>query len=311
MRVFVAGATGAIGRRIVPLLLGQGHTVTAAGRSPAALHALAAAGATPALLDLLDGPAVHAAVAGHDAVINVATRVPSPSRMLFPGAWKPMDRIRTTGSANIAGAAIANGVGRLIQESYAPTYPDSGNQWITERTPIAPARHARSVGDAEHSALSLTAAGGTAVILRFANFYGPGDAFAEQVFKAVRKGWSPFLGTPDGYLPLVTHDDAAAAAVAALTLPAGFYNVVDDEPMTREALVTSIARQLGTRPPKFLPPWLARLGGSLGDTLSRSLRISNRKLREASSWSPTVPNGRLGFELALAGETTADQSRTP
>lgn len=311
MRVFVAGATGALGRRIVPLLLRHGHSVTAAGRSSTALRDLATAGATPAPLDLFDVPGVHRALVGQDAVINVATRVPSPTRMLLPGAWREMNRIRTHGSAIIVQAAIANGVERLIQESYAPIYPDSGDEWITERTPTIPARYNRSVADAERSALSLADAGVTGVILRFAMLYGPGDGFVGQVFNSVRKGWSPFLGAPDGYLSVVTHADAATAALATLAVPAGIYNVVDDEPMTRQALVTSIAQLLGTNPPTFMPPWVARLGGSLGETLSRSLRISNRKLRDIASWSPTVPNARLGFELALASENdTAQRARS-
>lgn len=303
MRVFVVGATGALGRRIVPRLLAQGHEVTAAGRDADRLHQLAALGATPAPCDLFDAAAIHRAMRGHDAVINVATRVPSPTRMLLPGAWRAMDRVRTEGAAIVADAVIANKVGRLVQESFAPTYPDAGDRWITERTAIAPAHYNRSVAAAESSALRVVKAGATAVILRFGMLYGPGDPFAEQVFGSIRKGWSPFLGRPDGYLPLVTHDDAAAAAVAALAAPSGFYNIVDDEPMTREDLASSLATMLGVKPPRSMPLWVGRLAGSLGETLGRSLRISNRKFREATGWVPETPSAAVGFRHALEAAT--------
>jgi nucleoside-diphosphate-sugar epimerase len=110
----------------------------------------------------------------------------------------------------------------------------------------------------------------------------------------------PFLGRRDGYVSLVTQDDAARAVVAAVKAPAGIYNVVDDEPMTRQALGDAIAKLLGVKPPKFMPPWVAKLGGSLGETLARSLRISNGKLKEATGWQPTVRSARDGFRLVLA-----------
>ncbi len=301
MRVFVAGATGALGRRIVPLLLGQGHTVTASGRSAGRLAELASLGAATSRLDLLDAEAVRAAVARHDAVVNVATRVPAPSRMLMPGAWRAMDRIRTEGAANVAHAVIAAGVGRLVQESFAPVYPDGGDRWISEATPIAPSRYNRSVAAAEASASGVEREGGTAVVLRYGMLYGPGDDFAEQVLGSIRRGWAPFLGRSEGYLALVTHDDAAAATLAALTVPGGLYNVVDDAPMTRAALATALSTMLGVRMPRLMPAWTAMLAGSVGDMLARSLRVSNRKLREASGWAPRSPSAREGFGLALGG----------
>lgn len=300
MRVFVVGATGALGRRIVPGLLAQGHDVTAVGRSAERLRALASLGATPAQCDLFDRTAIHRAMAGHDAVINVATRVPSPTRMLFPGAWRAMNRVRTEGAAIVAEGVVANHVGRLIQESYAPVYPDCADRWITEATATTPARYNRSVAAAE--SIALRAEGTDAVILRFAMLYGPNDPFADQVFGAIGKGWSPFLGRPGGYLPFVTHDDAASAVVAALDVPPGVFNIVDDEPMTREALASRVAQMLGVRPPRALPLWVARLAGSLGETLARSLRISNRRFKEASGWTPSTPNAARGLERILQGQ---------
>ncbi len=296
MRVFVAGATGALGRHIVPLLIERGHSVTAAGRSPERLQQLSSLGASPAPLDLFDAAAVRRAMAGHDVVVNVATRVPPPKRMFFPGAWKAMDRVRREGSAILADAAIANNVARIVQESFAPIYPDSGDRWINESTIATPARYNRTVAAAEASASRVGKTGAAVVILRYALLYGPGDPFARQIFSSIRNGWAPFFGRRDGFLSMVTQDDAAAATVAAVSLSGGVYNVVDDEPLTREAIATSVANMLATRPPKFLPSWVAMLAGSLGETLTRSLRISNRKLKEASAWAPATPSVREAFE---------------
>jgi nucleoside-diphosphate-sugar epimerase len=302
MRVFVVGATGVLGQRVVPSLLERGHAVTGVGRSPERLAALARRGMKPAPLDIFDATAVRRAMEGHDAVVNLATHVPANSRMFLPGAWKEMDHVRRDGSAVLADAAIATGIARFVQESFALIYPDSGDRWITEETAPNAARYNRSVLDAERSAARITAAGGTAVALRFALLYGPGDAFAQQVLATVRRGWMPFFGRPDGYVSLVTQEDAAAAVVAALGVPNGIYNVIDDEPLTRADLADALAKLLGVKTPRFLPRWVAKLGGSLGETLARSERISNRKLRTASDWAPRSPSAREGFRRVLDAE---------
>jgi nucleoside-diphosphate-sugar epimerase len=109
----------------------------------------------------------------------------------------------------------------------------------------------------------------------------------------------PYLGRPDAYVPLIRHEDAAAAVVAALSVPAGVYNVVDDEPLTRRELGGAIARALRVKAPRMLPAWLAKLGGPAAETIARSLRISNRKLRDAAGWAPRYPSAREGWRLAV------------
>ena len=299
MRVFVTGATGVIGRRVVPALRARGHHVTAAARPSPRLDALAQQGATPLPLDIFDPPAVRQALRGQDAVVNLATHVPQNGRAFLLGAWKAMDRVRREGSAILANAAAAVGAHRFIQESFAATYPDSGSNWITEATPSRAAKYNRSVLDAEASAMRFAAMGGTSVILRFAFFYGPNDPFTEQLVGMARKGWLPLLGPPEAYFPMVTHDDAAAAVVTAIDGPAGTYNVVDDQPLTHRAIGDALARILDVRPPRLLPAWVARLGGSLGETLARSLRVSNAKLKGATGWRPSVPNAEDGLRRAV------------
>ena len=139
MRVFITGATGVIGSRAVPLLLQAGHAVTAASRSEHNREALRRAGAAPADVDLFDVDSVRRVIAGHDVVINLATHIPSSAvKIMIRWAWRTNDRIRREASAAIATAAIEEGVGRMIQESFALIYPDRGDAWIDESMPVAP-----------------------------------------------------------------------------------------------------------------------------------------------------------------------------
>lgn len=295
MRILFTGATGVIGRRAIPQLIAQGHHVTAVGRTPEARRDLEAMGAEPLALDLFDGVSVALAVNGHDTVINLATHIPrSAGRMLLPFAWRENDRIRRDASAILVEAALTSGVTRVIQESFAPIYRDAGGDWIDERWPVQPVRYNRSVLDAEASARRFTAGGGTGVVLRFAWFYGA-DAFGETFVRSIRKGWSPLPGSPSAYFSSVTHDDAASAVVAALGVPAGIYNVADDEPLTHRDYVNALAEAVGAPPPHFLPALAGRLMGSLGGLMSRSERISNRRFKDVSGWAPTYTSAREGW----------------
>ena len=305
MRIFVAGATGVLGTRVVPLLVSAGHDVTAVGRTPDKRARLERLGARGVDVDLFDPGAVHRAVPGHDAIVNLATAVPSPVwRGLLPGAWHEMDRVRRHVSANLVEAAIASGTARrIVQESFAPIYPDSGDRWIDESSPVRPGTYNRSVLDAESNAERFARTGGSAVVLRFGGLYGPNDAATAQIIDTVRRGWFPLFGRPESWFSFVAFEDAAAAVVAALGVPGGIYNVVEREPLRRRELAEGLARLLGVKPPRFLPSWTARLVGSLGETLSRSLRISSRKLERASGWSPTFATTLDGLAAVLARAT--------
>jgi len=306
MRVFVTGATGAIGRRAVPLLLASGHRVTTLGRSPASRAALAALGAEPIAVDLFDEDGVRRAVAGHDAVINLATHIPKTvGAMLLPWSWWENDRIRGVASGIVARAARDAGVARLIQESFAPMYADAGDRWIDERNPIRPARYNRTTVIAEHAAAGFTEAGGQGVVLRFAAFYGP-DPLGRAFVSSVRKGRSPLVGPPEAYFSSISQDDAAGAAVAALDAPPGTYNAADDEPLRRREYVDALAAALGVAPPRFAPAWTARLLGSAGELMARSVRISNAALKAATGWAPRYPSVREGWPAVLGRHGAAE-----
>ncbi len=119
------------------------------------------------------------------------------------------------------------------------------------------------------------------------------------MIRLVRKGWAPLPGAADAYVSSVSHDDAASAVFAALTLPAGTYNVVDDEPLVRSVYFGLLAQELGVPPPRLQPAWTTRLFGSLGELLARSQRISNRRLRKATGWTPAYPSMRQGWRAVL------------
>lgn len=298
MKILLTGATGVIGRRVLPELIERGHTVTAIGRSPEKRERLQRAGARAVDADLFDLATVRSAVAGHDAIINLATHIPpSTVRMLLPWSWRENDRVRRQGSATLVDAAIAEGVTRVVQESFAPVYVANGEAWIDESQAQKPVRYNMSVLDAERSAERFTATGGTGVILRFAGFYGPDAFHIAEMLDTMRKGWAPIPGRADAFISAISHDDAASASVAALAIPAGAYNVSDDEPLRRSEWVQHLADSFGIAQPKPMPMWMVGLGGSTMELLSRSQRMSNHRLRGVSSWKPRYPSVREGFRV--------------
>jgi len=310
LKILVTGATGVVGRRLVPSLLQSGHRVTAIARSPKKREALTRLGATAIDVDLFAPDLVRRAAAGSDVIVNLATHMPPTfTKAVRRTAWTENDRLRSAGSANLVDAALAEGVGRFLQESFAPIYPDCGDRWIEENMPLEPVRYNRTVLDAESSAARFTAEGGTGIVLRYAGFYGPDSRFLSEGVRRVRAGRAFLPGAPDAFVSSVSHDDAAAATAAALAVPAGVYNVSDDEPLTRREYFDSLAKALGVPPPKLLPSWTRWLFGSLGELLSRSQRISNRKLKSVSRWRPKSPSIREGWPSVVEGLPQPNEDR--
>jgi nucleoside-diphosphate-sugar epimerase len=281
------------------MLVRAGADVTAVSRSSAKSDQLRKQGATPVKVDLFDPPAVQDAVAGHHTVINMATSIPSGSRLLLPGAFNENIRIRREASQNLALAAIAARAQRFVQESFAPAYPDRGDEWIDESVPIEPSKYIESVRDAESAAAEFTKSGGAGVVLRFSMFYGPDSSLTLDMLNFVRKGIAPVFGGGDGYMSSIWTDDAAAGVFAALKVPAGVYNVTDDAPVRRREAVELLASALGVKSPGIPPKWVTTMMGSVGETLGRSHRLSNAKFRQASGWVPKVPGVREGWKVLM------------
>jgi nucleoside-diphosphate-sugar epimerase len=301
MRILVTGATGVVGRRVVPRLVEAGHEVSASTRSADKRRDMERAGARPVDLDLLDRDSVRSAVAGQEVVINLATHMPgSTLRFFLPWSWRENDRLRREGSRRLAEAADEAGVGRFIQESFAPAYPDRGGEWIDEAVPLAPANYNLTVLDAERSAEWFASRGRAGVVVRFGDFYGHDARHVADFVKSVRKGWAPLPGPLDGYVSSISHDDAATAVLAALDLASGAYNVVDDAPVTRRDYFGALAAALDVPAPRPLPGWAVPLMGSVGELMARSQRVANRKLRAAAGFRPRYPSVREGWPAVIA-----------
>jgi nucleoside-diphosphate-sugar epimerase len=295
MRVFVTGGTGAIGSYAVPALIAAGHDVTAMARSDGKAAILTSQGAKAVQVSLFDRTGLAAQFNDHDAVVNLASALPSPARFMLRSAWSDCERIRTEGSANIVDAAVSAGVGRLVQESVAMIYRDGGDEWIDEdwpvdRFPIAAGNHA-----AEFNAHRMAESGCDAVILRFGLFYGPGAAHSEQIMGLARRHIAFQAGRPDTYLSSIHLADAASAVVAALTCPVGTYNVVDHHPVTRKQNTQAMAVAVGCGPSLIGPGRLALLLGDRTTSLTRSLRVGNHRFRAVTDWEPRYPSVWEGY----------------
>ena len=300
MKVFLLGGTGAIGRYALPALVGDGHEVSALARTPAKANAVAGQGACPVTVSMFDRAALADAFSGHDAVVNLATSMPSSATFVIRRAWRPTERVRIEGSAAVVDAALAAGVGRLVQESVSMIYPDRGDQWIDESVEPDLYPFARGNLAAETSAGRFAKEGGTGVVLRLGLFYGPGARHSEEFLALARRHVIPLLGRPDSYTSSIHVADGGAAVAAALRVPGGTYNVVDDVPLTKREYADALANAAARRPWIRGPGRLALLLGDRTTSLTRSLRVSNRRFRDASSWQPNYPSAREGW-LATAG----------
>jgi nucleoside-diphosphate-sugar epimerase len=301
MKVFVSGATGVLGQQAVPALVAAGHQVSAVARTPAKAQAVRAAGAEPVAVDLFDATAVRKAVAGHHAVVNLATHIPPATRAARRGAWADNDRIRREVSAHLAEAALAEDLPRMVQESIGFLYADGGDSWLAEDAPTSPTPVTASALDAEANARRLAAGGGAAVVLRFGQFYGPTAGHTREMVQAARRLRVAVLpGPPQGFASSVHTDDLGPAVVAALEAPSGIYNVCDDEPVRRAEWAALLAAAVGRD--RLLNPGrlAAALGGRTAEAVGRSQRMSNARFRQATGWAPVVPSVRTGLPATVA-----------
>ena len=297
--VFVAGATGVVGLPAVHALVADGHRVTAVARSPEKADALRALGAEPVALDLFDADAVKGATADHDVIVNLTTRIPPASKAWRASAWAENERIRHEVSGHLADAALAHGAERYVQEALAFAYADHGDTWITEDEPLDPPTGLAGVQRAEANAARVTAAGAVGVVLRFGNFYGPGSDYSQDSLRMARRRISTALGPDDAFWSPIHSDDAGAAVAAALRAPAGAYNVVDDEPLTRAQNDQALADAVGVASLRRPPRAVLRLAEGRAPIMTRSIRASNTAFRTATGWSPGFPSTREGWTAVV------------
>jgi nucleoside-diphosphate-sugar epimerase len=295
VRVFLLGGTGAIGTYALQTLVAAGHEVSALVRTPEKAAAVRAQRADPVVVSMFDRAAIVACLDGHDAIVNLATAMPSMATFVFRWAWRPTERVRIEGSAVVVDAALAAGVPRLVQESVSMVYPDRGDDWIDEDVEPDPYPNARGNLAAEASATRFSASGGIGVVLRLGLFCGPGARHSEQFLAMARHHVVPLIGHPESYLSSIHVADGATAVASALHVPAGTYNVVDDEPLTKREYAEALAFAAGKRPWVRGPGRMASMLGDRMASLTRSMRVSNRRFREASGWQPRYRSAREGW----------------
>lgn len=300
MRVFVIGASGAIGARLVPQLVERGHQVIGTCRSPDKIERLRALGAEPVVLDALDARAVGQAVsaAKPDAIVHQATGLANLSDFKnFDRSFAQTNRLRTEGTDFLLAAARETGVRRFVAQSYASArYARVGGPVKTEEDPLdsAPVPAMRETWAAlAHLDEAVTGAGGIA--LRYGAFYGaPNDALIEPL----RRRQYPIVGDGGGVTSFIHLDDAASATVLALEHDGpAIYNIVDDEPAPAREWLPVAAQALGAGPPRHVPAWLARLfaGEAVVMMATESRGASNAKAKRGLGWTLRYPSWRQGF----------------
>jgi 2-alkyl-3-oxoalkanoate reductase len=312
MRIFVAGATGALGRRLVPLLVADGHQVTAMTRSAGKAAGLRAAGAAPVVADALDREAVDRVVAAArpEVVVHQLTDLAgTTSFRKFDREFAGTNRLRTEGTDHLVAAARAAGARRLVAQSFAGwPFARVGGPVKTEDDPLdpdPPAELRRTLDAIRHlEAAVLGAEGLEGVVLRYGGFYGPGTSAGSDGFMAgeLRRRRFPVVGAGTGVWSFVHIDDAATATVAAVERGApGIYQVVDDDPAPVSDWLPALAAAVGAPPPRRVPAWLARLlAGDHGVVLMTEVRgASNAKAKRDLGWHPAHPSWREGFRSAL------------
>jgi nucleoside-diphosphate-sugar epimerase len=295
VRVFLAGATGALGRPTLERLLGAGHRVRALVRREADAQWARERGAEPVEVDLFDPSALGRGVAGCDAVLHFATKIPPPGRITRRRGAEN-DRLRRDASRLLVDAAAAAGAGVYVQESIAFVYADGGDAWLDETAPLHPSWLNESALAAEHETARFARSGGRGVSLRFAAFYAPWARSSRDAVRLARRGWLPVPGTGEQFFSSIHVGDAADAALAALEAQSGVYNVADDEPLPLRDYVEALTRASGGRRVRRLPARPLRwLLGEASHIALVSRRVSNRRFREATGWRPVHPCAREGL----------------
>jgi 2-alkyl-3-oxoalkanoate reductase len=315
MKIFVAGATGVVGSRLIPRLVERGHEVTAMTRTPGKVEALRAAGATPVLAEALNQPEVRAAVlaAQPEVVVNELTSLSSLGSNLrrFDKYFAITNRLRTEGTDHLLDAARSAGARLFVSQSYAGwPYARTGGAVKREDDPLdshPPASARQTLQAIKHMEASVLGSEGLAgVVLRYGSLYGPGTSLGRTPpgthLTAIAKGKFPIVGDGGGVWSFIHVEDAAeATALAVERADPGVYNVVDDEPAFVADWLPVLASAVGAKPPRRVPVWLARrFAGELAVVMMTATRgASNQKAKQALDWRLRYPTWRVGFTEGL------------
>jgi 2-alkyl-3-oxoalkanoate reductase len=309
MRVFVTGATGALGRHLVPGLVAADHEVTATTRTPGKTARLRAAGAEPVVVDGLDREAVIAAVraAAPEVIVHQMTALADlRSFRRLDREFAATNELRTRGTDNLLAAATETGTRRVIAQSYTG-WPNarSGGAVKTEEDPLDPSpvpSSARTLAAIEQVEKTVPLVAPEGVVLRYGSFYGPGTS--DFLLDAVRKRRLPVIGGGTGIWSFTEITDAAAATIAAIDRGApGIYNIVDSDPAPVAEWLPYLARVAGAKPPLDVPAWLGRLlaGEFVVAYMTGARGSANEKARKELGWEPRYASWREGFRAWVSG----------
>jgi nucleoside-diphosphate-sugar epimerase len=310
MRVFVAGASGAIGRPLLPKLVAAGHEVTGMTRSEERAAQVRDAGAEAAVVDVFDRDALHAAMreAAPEVVVHQLTALPERMDFRKEDLYTATNRLRTEGTRNLLDGARAAGARRFVSQSIAFAYRNDGSRVKTEDDPLlesAPGPFEGGVTALDQMEGAVLAADGLdGLVLRYGFFYGPGTHYGSDgsIVADVRRRRMPIVGRGTGVFSFIHVDDAADATLAAVERGApGIYNVTDDEPAALHEWVPVLAEAAGAKRPMRVPVWLAKLvAGRQATDFALELRgASNEKAKRELGWRPAHPSWRSGFAEAL------------
>jgi nucleoside-diphosphate-sugar epimerase len=309
MQVFVTGATGALGRHLVPALVAAGHEVTATTRAPSRAGWLREVGAEPVVVDGLDREAVIAAVraAAPEVIVHEMTALAGMRSFRHPDQlFAATNELRTRGTDNLLAAAAGAGTRRVIAQSYAGAGPDERpgpvktEEDLPRWRPIQSARQGPAA--IAHVEAAVPAQAPEGLVLRYGGFYGPGTG--DFMVNAVRRRQVPVIGGGTGVWSFIQITDAAAATVAAVDRGApGLYNVVDDDPAPVAEWLPYLAEVLGAKPPRRMPAWLGRLlaGEFVVAQMTTSRGYTNEKAKKELGWEPRYASWREGFRAWVSG----------
>jgi nucleoside-diphosphate-sugar epimerase len=313
MRIFVAGATGAVGRQLLPLLVSAGHSVVGLTRSPEKTGSIRAVGADAVIADGLDANAMRSAVvaARPDVIVHEMTDLKNASDLrAFDRSFAQSNLLRTKGTDHLLAAAKEAGVRRFVAQSFCGwPYARIGGAVKSECDPLdpdPPQEFRRTLAAIQYQENAVTNAVDTeGTILRYGAFYGDDTGLFDGPFvDQVRRRRVPLIGDGNGWWSFLHIDDAAAATVLAIERgrPRDIYNIVDDDPAPVREWLPALARTLGARPPFHLPAWIARIvaGEHLVTMMTRQRAGSNAKAKHELGWQPAHVSWRQGFAEIVA-----------
>ncbi len=303
MKVFIAGASGVLGRRLVRQFLARGHSVTGQVRSAKAESAVREAGGEPRHADLFDAESLAQAAEGCDTVIHAATAIPTKQKTT-PADWAMNDHIRRKGTRCLTEAAAKIGAKTYIHQSIVwVARPKDGSAFDEDSKSVSDPNYQSAIDSEIIAREAGSAEGFVTVILRGGAFYDCDSAHTRMLADALRKRAMPIIGHGDAEWAMIHTDDAASAYVIVAERPRnGVWHVLDNELITVRALLEESAARLGAPRPRRVPVWLARwLAGERAVAyFTQSTRTTNARLRHDFGWAPRYPTYREGLDQVVA-----------